>query len=226
MDRKQNSEVLKENIVFAGKKILDIGSGNGGLTRFMARLGATVTGLEPSPLQLEKAHAAEAVPGASYICGGAENLDFEKGNFDSVIFFNSLHHIPEDIRFTSLKNVSEIINETGLIYISEPLAQGSYFETMKLIEDETEVRADAYRQIKRCAEIGLREDQEILYIHTVFYKSYESFRSAIIAPNEDRKRIFESKDKEIRALFDEHAQKTFKGYEFSQPMRVNILKKV
>ncbi|MGO4917131.1 class I SAM-dependent methyltransferase [Pseudogemmobacter sp. W21_MBD1_M6] len=64
--------------------LLDVGCGAGGLKRHIEKLGVIWTGVDP------------AVPGAGSDIhrAGAEALPFDAGAFDSVLFLNSLHHVP------------------------------------------------------------------------------------------------------------------------------------
>ncbi len=67
-----------------GKRILDIGSGEGRFTRQLAERGADVIGLEPTPKLREQ---AEKIGGATYIEGQGEKLPFDDKTFDAVLFY-------------------------------------------------------------------------------------------------------------------------------------------
>jgi len=225
MEKRRNSDVLKETLALPGKKVLDIGCGDGALVRSMAQQGANVTGLEPSTAQLAKAQAAPKVDNAEYIQGSALDLPFEDSRFDCVVFLNSLHHIPEAGRFKALEEASRVLKSGGIVYICEPVAQGPHFELMLPVDDETEVRAHAYAQIKRAGEAGLQELEEIAYEHTVIRASYEEFRDKIIAPDPQRKAKFDALDGDLRQSFEQLGAKVEQGFAFVQPMRVNVLRK-
>jgi len=226
MKQRRNGEVLRETLDLTGKKVIDIGCGDGALTRMMTKQGATVIGLEPSEPQLAKARSAPAIEGAEYLQGSAIDLPFEAGRFDIAVFFNSLHHIPEKGRFKALEEAARVLKEDGIVYICEPVAAGPHFELMLPVDDETVVRAHAYEQIKRCGEAGLKELEEITYEHRVVRASYEEFRDRIIAPNPQRKAAFDALDVDLRQSFEKLSIKTDEGYNFTQPMRVNVLQKI
>ncbi len=226
MEQRRNGEVLRETLDLTGKKVIDIGCGDGALTRMMAKQGARVVGLEPSDTQLTKARSVPAINGAEYLQGSALDLPFEAGYFHIAIFFNSLHHIPKEGRFKALEEAVRVLKENGIVYICEPVAAGPHFELMLPVDDETVVRAHAYEQIKRCGEAGLKEVEEITYEHRVIRASYEEFRDKITAPDPQRKAAFDALDSKLRQSFERLSVKTDEGYTFAQPMRVNVLKKI
>lgn len=58
LPRRKHREVIEELLALDGARVADIGCGDGALTRLMTRLGARVTGVEPSADQLARARAA------------------------------------------------------------------------------------------------------------------------------------------------------------------------
>ena len=148
MMRKRNSDVLLETLELAGRTVIDIGCGDGGLTRLMARNGAHVLGVEVSPRQLAKAQAAAPVADERFVAGRAEELPAPDGAADIVIFFNSLHHVPVEGQDKAIAEAARALKPGGLLYVSEPVAEGPLFELIKPIDDETEIRAHAYRMLQ------------------------------------------------------------------------------
>ncbi len=225
MTIKRNSHVLREHVKLEGQRILDIGCGDGSLVRSMTRNGAQVIGLEVSKDQLESARSYDLEGGEEYIEASALDLPFEKACFDSVIFFNSLHHIPFDGMPKALKEAARVLIKGGLVYICEPVAEGPHFEMMRPVDDETEVRTHAYQAIQQANEHGLEQVLEETYTHMILRKSFEAFKAKIIAPNSERTAAFAKHKEEIEASFLNLSLKTENGYTFAQPMRVNLLKK-
>ncbi len=76
-------------------RILDIGCGDGRVTKYIASLvpDGSVLGLDSSPLMLSAAQA-NAGPNLSFILGDAVTLPF-KNQFDFVVSFNCLHWVSE-----------------------------------------------------------------------------------------------------------------------------------
>lgn len=121
------------------RAILDVGCGGGGLARLLADEGARVTGVDPQEEAVERARAA--VPEGHFEVAGAEALPFAEASFDAAIFSNSLHHVPMALMGAALEEAARV--SRGPVLVIEPLAEGSFFETMRPVEDETEVRAAA-----------------------------------------------------------------------------------
>jgi SAM-dependent methyltransferase len=225
MTRKQNSDVLLETLDLKGRRVIDVGSGEGALTRLLARQGARVTGVECSPEQLEKARAEPRVADETFVEGVAENLPFPAGTADVVIFFNSLHHVRPVGQAAALAEAARVLKPGGTLYVSEPIAEGPHFELLKPIDDETEVRAAAYAVVKRAAEWGLKEERETTHVHMVRYRSFEAFRDRMLGPNPERTGAFRRHDAGLRDAFERLAEREGDAYLFAQPTRVNLLRK-
>jgi SAM-dependent methyltransferase len=78
-----------------GRLTLDVGCGEGRLTRDLAALGHRVIGVDSAPTML--AAAREAHPDGEYVEGDLAKLPFERGVADLVVAFMSLMEV-EDIR--------------------------------------------------------------------------------------------------------------------------------
>jgi len=91
---KNEIRALKEMADWRGKRVLEIGCGNGRLTRRLTeRLGAQVDALDPDRGLI--AIAKENLPArysdrARFKVGSAENLKYPKQTFDIVVFAWSL----------------------------------------------------------------------------------------------------------------------------------------
>ncbi len=110
--------------VFPGLKsyrILEIGSGTGGLGVAVALAGAKVFGVEPSPFGvLASMERAKRYPDLSaYFCvGKAESLPFRNGFFDLVISSAVLEHVG-DIEET-IREMFRVLKPGGKIYHEIP----------------------------------------------------------------------------------------------------------
>ena len=121
---RRNIDVVEEHLNLDGARVLDIGSGDGGLARALTTRGAHVTGLECGAAQLEKARSHEAVGGETYVEGFGQDIPFADGSFDISIFFNSLHHVPGDVMAAALDEATRVLRPGGTLYIAEPVAMG------------------------------------------------------------------------------------------------------
>lgn len=224
MRHRRNTDVIVETLDLEGKRVIDVGCGDGHLSRLMARQGAHVLGVECSSRQLGKAWAAEKVSDEEIVEGVGQALPAPDGDADIVVFFNSLHHIPAEFMGKALDEAARVLRPGGLVYVSEPLAEGVFYHVCRPIDDEAAVRAQAYAALKAAPD--LEEVQEFRYVHTVAMESYEAFRDRIISANAEREARFAQMDGEMRVLFADKAIVNEDGALcFDQPMRVNVLRK-
>jgi ubiquinone/menaquinone biosynthesis C-methylase UbiE len=69
-------------------RTLEVGAGEGRVSRDLAARGYGVTGLEASPTLVEAARAEH--PDGDYVLGLAEELPFEDESFELVVAYNAL----------------------------------------------------------------------------------------------------------------------------------------
>ena len=110
-------------------------------------MGARVTGVEISEGQLANAVARDPDGNARYLIGRAEQLPLEDASVDVALFMRSLHHVPIPELTHALAEARRVLRPGGIVYVSEPLAEGDYFELVSLVEDEDEVRAAAQQAL-------------------------------------------------------------------------------
>src|SRR3546814_3979690 len=84
-------------------------------------------------------------------------------------------HVPAERQGAALAEAVRVLRRGGLLYVQEPLAEGSYFELMRPIEDETELRARAYDALRAAAGAMLEEVAEIFYRAPLRVKTAEAF---------------------------------------------------
>ncbi|TCS60930.1 class I SAM-dependent methyltransferase [Varunaivibrio sulfuroxidans] len=225
MKKRQNAEILPELIELKDQKVADIGSGDGAIARLMTRHGAKVFGIECNPEQLRKAREATPAGTEEYFEGVAEKLPFSDASLDIVVLFNSLHHVDIDQQDKALGEAARVLKAGGIAYICEPVAEGTHFEMMQPVHDETVVRAHALEAIKAAPRQGFSEQQEITYVNIVTYADFEQFRERILRINPHKADDFTNMAADLKKSFERLGVKTDAGWTFDQPMRVNLLKK-
>jgi len=226
MDKRRNSDVMVETLALEGKRVIDVGCGDGALVRLMTRFGAKVLGVECSPRQLGKARTAEAVGDEEIVDGVGQSLPAADGSADLVVFFNSLHHIPIAFQAKAMAEAARVLKVGGEVYVSEPLPFGPFFEAVRPIDDETWVRGAALAAVKGAWSHGLEEISEFSYLHPMVMPDYEAFREKIISANAERESRFAELDTQMREAFARLAQPAEDGgFAFEQPMRINLLRK-
>jgi len=91
--------------------ILEIGTGNGRDSIFMAKKGHDVTGIDVVDKAIERAKkAARGVKNIAFEVGDAENLQYEDESFDAVYSVAALHSTP--IRFT-FREINRVLRPGG-----------------------------------------------------------------------------------------------------------------
>ena len=225
MVKRSNIDILLSALDLKGKQVVDVGCGDGELAHRMAAAEARVTGIDPNPKRLGRAHEA-AGKDETFLAGVGERLPCADASIDIVVFFNSLHHVPVEGMAAALSEAARILKPGGILYVSEPLAAGSFYEAMKPIQDESEVRARALAAIKGAVEKGdFREEEEQINETVRFEESFETYCRRMIDVNPAREAVVTAKKEDIRARFLAHARKTEKGYEFDSLTRFNLLRR-
>ena len=99
-----------------GARVLELGCGAG--TRETRRLAQcfTVTGVDISPRQIERARAA--LPEAEFVCADFTVLDLAAGSLDGVIAFYTLNHVPRELLAPLLASIHEWLVPTGVLCVA------------------------------------------------------------------------------------------------------------
>lgn len=109
---------LARELLSGYDKILDIGSGEGQISRTLCDSGAdTAIGVDPTHNQIVEASRRGGA--ALYLRGQAEHLPFRSGSFDAAIACLVFEHIEEmDL---AIKEVSRILRPKGkFVFFSQP----------------------------------------------------------------------------------------------------------
>lgn len=225
---RKHSAVMADYLPQAGRRILDVGCGEGALVRHFARNGAAAIGLDPLPQAIERALAADTPAGAAFMIGSGEELPFPDGRFDVVCFFNSLHHIPTDLMPQALLEAMRVTDEEGLIYVLEPIARGPYFELVRPVDDETKVRQDAMEALDAFStNPAVRALEEIVYECPLRYGAFDDWEASMLSVDPGRSARMAERRSDLEQRFRETAERDAEGrYFFRQPSRLNLFAKV
>lgn len=149
VDKKHITSIARH---IKGKRVLDIGCGNGSTTAVVSDLLPKVhcIGVDDDADEIRKAQSL--FPGNDFRVGNAEKLEFEDGAFDTIILRDALHHLFEDADFSlvfdELKRVAApestlIVLDPNINFIlkiarkiiSHKDAECSYEQALKITSD-------------------------------------------------------------------------------------------
>jgi 2-polyprenyl-6-hydroxyphenyl methylase/3-demethylubiquinone-9 3-methyltransferase len=102
-----------------GLSVLDIGCGGGLVSEPLARLGASVTGIDPGVENIEaaKAHAKGMGIGTiDYRVATAEEIAASGVSYDAVLLLEVVEHVPDVPKF--IKGVAPLVRPGGIMLLS------------------------------------------------------------------------------------------------------------
>lgn len=104
--------------VLTGLEVADIGCGGGLTCEPLARLGATVTGVDPSPASIAAArrHAAQSGLDIEYVNGTTDDLISGGRRFDCVLALEVIEHVPDLEQF--LEGCRTLMKPGGILVLS------------------------------------------------------------------------------------------------------------
>ncbi|MDA9009480.1 class I SAM-dependent methyltransferase [Alphaproteobacteria bacterium] len=218
-------QVILDQIQADNKDILDVGCGTGKTTRLLARLGGRLTGLECGKAPLAAARSKSAVAEEIFVEGLGQELPFADASFDAICFFFSLHHVPVEQQVKALQEAHRVLRPKGIVYVFEPIAQGSSFDVMQPVDDETQVRAAAQNALKDVQSKQLfLEDANFKYLEYYTYADFESFKKAAIMVDEARAKALKTCEPEVLSRFSTLGEQVDGGLRFQEPVHFIKLK--
>lgn len=201
-------EQLANAVELRGKVVVDVGCGDGAFVRALARAGADALGIEVSEDAVARARAKD--PDHRYELGGAERLPLADQSVDVATLMRSLHHVPDPA--SAFPELRRVVRE--YVWIAEPLPEGDFFELIRAVDDETEVRAGAQRAIAE--QRGFDRVETVEYAVTLPVPSFEALRDRVLAADPSRAERFAQLEAGLRARFTPG--------DYLVPMRADLLR--
>jgi SAM-dependent methyltransferase len=196
-------EALANAVQLQGQTIVDVGCGDGTFVRALRGAGADAFGVD-----IDVTRARELDPEGRYLEGGAQALPLEDRSVDVATLMLSLHHVPDP--HSAFPELKRVVRE--IVYIAEPLPEGAFFELLRPVDDETEVRAKAQEAIRVS---GFHKLDTIHYEVVLQIDRLEQLRDRLLAADPTRAERYAAVEDELRERFTAGA--------YPVPMRADIL---
>jgi SAM-dependent methyltransferase len=113
--------VLHQSLPSNGR-ILDVGCGNGVISRHLGRLGFTVLGIDVSDKTIDIAKAIDPMPNVTFLKKSAEELVASGEKYDAVICSEVLEHLNDPGAL--LKTLYESLTDDGKLIVTVPNGMG------------------------------------------------------------------------------------------------------
>ncbi|MEX0347480.1 MAG: class I SAM-dependent methyltransferase [Rhizobiaceae bacterium] len=195
-------EFLKSLFDLRGKAVADVGAGDGVYSRQLEQEGARVTALEVDPAKIARAKA-NLPAGITVKLGRAEALPLEDATQDLACMFFSLHHVPIEVQPAAFDEICRVIKPGGRLHIVEPYPDGSMFDVVRLVEDETFVRTNSHKLL---GQLGNDDRFDLVankdYVLTREFPSFDFFVGKIVHPDPDRMAAFGRVADEMERTYD------------------------
>jgi len=102
-----------------GKRVLDVASGVGYGSNLLKAAGAEqIVGIDYSEQAVRYGAARHAGTQPDYVLADAESLPLADAQFDVVVSFETIEHVPDPQRF--LREVKRVLRSDGLFIVSTP----------------------------------------------------------------------------------------------------------
>lgn len=128
-------KILINKIDFTGKKVLDLGCGEGSNTIWISQYASEVVGLDQSKSLINFCNHKILTNGnlnVKFIGGNADNLPFENCYFDVIFTFWSLHEFKNFDK--SFNEIMRVLKKNGIIVSVEPLQKSDWTSIEYLIK--------------------------------------------------------------------------------------------
>jgi SAM-dependent methyltransferase len=219
-------EVLAGLVDLEGRRVVDVGCGSGALVRWLRGQGADVVGIECGEVMLRAARAADPAHPEAYLEGVGQDLPLPDHGADVVVYSYSLHHVPRTAMVDALREARRVLREGGILYVVEPLAEGPGHDVIKLIDDETQVRADAQEALEQAADLGFEPATEVGYTSRTVCADADALAERVVGVDPTRAERMQRQRAAFTERFEALALPVEGGYAFDQENRVRVFRAV
>jgi len=217
-------DVLDELLPLVGATVLELGCGKAEKTRIVAQKAATVLALEVDEIQLAKNRTITELQNVCFRRGEAEKIPTTDSNYDIVLMFKSLHHVPTELMDNAFSEIRRVLKPGGVAYISEPIYAGAFNEILRIFHDEWAVREAAFAAEKRAVlSRRLVLVTQKFFLQPMHFDSFTQFEEQVLKVTHTDHKLSPEKFDEVRSKFNQLM--TPNGVKFYMPIRVDVLKK-
>jgi len=121
---------------------LEIGCGYGRLTPWLARYSESHHAIEPEADLIETARAL--YPEVAFECSSAQELPYEPSEFDLVVSFEVLQHVPDDQLPNVISEIERVAEEDAVIALYERISGAANARTFVRSPEGYESRFSTY----------------------------------------------------------------------------------
>lgn len=217
---KTEYDIFSNIVELKNKVIVDVGCGEGKLTKEISKVCKYIYGLdlEEVILKIESSN----IENIKFLYGLGQNIPLETNSVDIIIFFKSFHHIPKENMEHSIKEIKRILKKNGTVCFVEPLPiLNSYYEFSRLVNDEEEILKFSYKVIKSLENEGFQIIDESFYSITKQYMDFENQVNLNVKQETKKQLIFEKAKKLI-----EQKNETLENIKIISYLRMNVFKMV
>jgi SAM-dependent methyltransferase len=217
MSFRRATDVIAEHLDLDGARVVDVGSGAGGLVRWLRTQGADPVGIECGDVMRARAIEADPDHAEAHVDGVGQDLPLGDASADVVVFSYSLHHVPEPEMVNALSEAHRVLRYGGRLFVLEPVATGAGHEVVRMVDDETEVRAFAQAALDRAGGVGFELLVEDGFVSQAVYADFAAWEHDVVGVDPNRGTALAARREEIEARFNALGEPVEGGTSFAQP---------
>jgi ubiquinone/menaquinone biosynthesis C-methylase UbiE len=218
------TNILDELLKLQGAKVLELGCGKADKTRVVAKKAASILALEVDETQLAQNMQITDLPNVNFKYGVAQEIAASDAEFDIVLMFKSLHHVPMEHMDKVFVEINRVLKPGGFAYISEPVFAGDFNDVLRLFHDESTVREAAFAAVKRAVSAKqFTLVSQKFFLSAMHFDSFDQFEEQVLKVTHTEHKLSPELLEQVRAKFNKHM--TPYGADFQMPIRVDLLRK-
>jgi ubiquinone/menaquinone biosynthesis C-methylase UbiE len=145
---KSQKEAILELGIIGASSVLDVGCGNGEITFYISQNVLRSAGIDPDENSIQSAKK-KFNNNLEFCVAQAEKLCYPDFSFSSVLFIESLHHVPIGNQIEALNESYRVLVPRGRLFVTEPIHRSvSFGQILKFYADEKEQKQNAIKAIE------------------------------------------------------------------------------